>query len=780
MSFINFPADLPYFSALHDQALLAENIAALSIAKEIAALNIEEVNKKDDMEEDSIPGQIFVDALQGMDNELIRTTNRALAYKSSRSKCVDLSFSFGNEGVSLEETFSLLTGAWGEDDLCTLRQIFQARSIHQGKAAKTRTYLAYGWLLEHHPQTALKNLHLLVTGTIEDKKTSKRDRMAEEDNWEVVEKKKWFKSHGYWKDLLNLLQIYVSGELLEPGLPDLGYKVLNWPRMGKTKSREEKREHKEEIKKYLIELRTLLPEEAAQRRAQRATQVRAAEEAQKQKVHDARVNLRKLRHGQIVQLLKEDARYRALHFTVARLFAEQLKADRAQLEKNRLKQSTFRYALAEDLSLAAKWAPSLQQSHDKHTLIATSIAEVLYPPEQYQGADESRAYYLNKVRDLYRKEYLVPLRIALDCPERRMSRDGWKTIDFSHVPSICMQNNFGHFFKHAPEQLKAYLEQVISGKRSVSGATLQPHELVGRVSRNSSVQQEKLTKLLEKIKDPDAREILKEVQLDLANAQWNTLVQSIKESASEDSATLGSSLAICDLSGSMYWDYKCKVKPVLSAMGLSLVLAALAKPPFNGTIISFSSTPKVIKIDLDSPLSNQVQQLETSVAGYSTNFTAVFLDLLLPIAQKHNLKKEDMVKRVFVFSDMEFDANGEARGFETTYELIERKYREAGYELPEIVWWNLSGERPEFTNTNPDEVPMPVTAGVKGCSMLCGYSASLLKSFLEGKVVDTAEEKENMGGNRGGNKEEKERLSPEEFMFKQLEHESFKDLVVVD
>ncbi|KAF7726428.1 hypothetical protein EC973_008762 [Apophysomyces ossiformis] len=776
MSSVNYPSDLPYFDALHDSSLLSKDIAALSIAKDLAKLRFSEIKQKE-----ALPGQAFVDALHETNN-YIRTTNGALALKSSRSNCVDLDFQLGNEGGSSEFYFSLLTNAWCEDDLCTLRQIFRTRSIHQGKSAKLRSYLAYGWLLEHHPQTALKNLHLLVTGTIEENRKPKREQSAKDADWEIVEEKKRFKSHGYWKDLLNLLQIYVGGELLNPKLPNLGYESLNHPRMPCTKSRHEKRAHKEKIKNYLIKLRTLDSKEAARRREQRAREVQDRIETEIQEAHEKRVISRKKRHAKVVSLLNKDPKYRALHFTVARLFAEQLKADRSQLEKNRLKQSNFRYALSEGLSLAAKWAPSLYKAHDKQTLIATSIAEVLYPPEEYQDVGESRVHYLNKVRDLYRKEYLVPLRTALDCPERRMSRNEWKFIDFSHVPSICMQNNFGHFLLHAPDEFTAYLNKVINGKASVSGATLQPHELVGRVSILHQEKQGRITKLMEKYKDSKMQALIRKVQIDMANAQWKTLVQSIKESTAEDNATLGRSIAICDMSQSMYWNSNSGTKPILSAMGLSLVLSNLAKPPFNGTIISFSDEPQVIKIDPESPFNEQVNILEHSTPAYSTNLTAVFLDLLLPIAQKHNLKKEDMVNRLFVFSDMEFNESGRANEFETLYELTKRKYNEAGYELPEIVWWNLSGQRPASVGTNI--APKPVAANVKGCSMLSGYSASMLKSFLEGEVdnaveeVKVDEEREGQGDRKSN--EEKVSMTAEEFMFKQLEHESFKDLVVID
>jgi len=56
-----------------------------------------------------------------------------------------------------------------------------------------------------------------------------------------------------------------------------------------------------------------------------------------------------------------------------------------------------------------------------------------------------------------------------------------------------------------------------------------------------------------------------------------------------------------------------------------------------------------------------------------------------------------MIKRFFVFSDMQFDeanANGTRKkiggGWATNYDVIETAYKKkAGYEVPQIVYWDL-------------------------------------------------------------------------------------------
>lgn len=77
----------------------------------------------------------------------------------------------------------------------------------------------------------------------------------------------------------------------------------------------------------------------------------------------------------------------------------------------------------------------------------------------------------------------------------------------------------------------------------------------------------------------------------------------------------------------------------------------------------------------------------------NTDFRAVFLDLLLPLAKNNNVKPENMVKRLFVFSDMQFNSantGSTASDWSTAYDDIEKAYKEAGYEVPQLVFWDIA------------------------------------------------------------------------------------------
>jgi hypothetical protein len=74
-----------------------------------------------------------------------------------------------------------------------------------------------------------------------------------------------------------------------------------------------------------------------------------------------------------------------------------------------------------------------------------------------------------------------------------------------------------------------------------------------------------------------------------------------------------------------------------------------------------------------------------------------------------------------IMSDMQF--NQCARFDDSAFEMISRKYEEAGYEMPKIVFWNLNSK---------DNVP--VRFDQNGVALVSGFSPTILKSVLSGDM----------------------------------------------
>ncbi|KAK1395304.1 hypothetical protein POM88_014360 [Heracleum sosnowskyi] len=89
-----------------------------------------------------------------------------------------------------------------------------------------------------------------------------------------------------------------------------------------------------------------------------------------------------------------------------------------------------------------------------------------------------------------------------------------------------------------------------------------------------------------------------------------------------------------------------------------------------------------------STFREKTQLMRYMTINMNTDFQKVF-DKILEVAVGAKLSEDQMIQRVFVFSDMEFD-QASLNPWETDYMVIQRKFRESGYEkVPEIVFWKL-------------------------------------------------------------------------------------------
>lgn len=632
-----------------------------------------------------------------------RTQNGDQTFASSGNCLVDL-FNDASDDMDNKRLEELLTAAWREDPLMTLKIIFNNRSIHLGKGTKKVFYRCAGWLAQEHPLTLVSNLQWLARPVIEKKvQESKPD---EEGDLVMVEDEKsgddatdfdvdFGVSHGSWKDLLNILVLAARDELSTNGDLD---SVLQVQGSGKKQNR---------TRRTRARGRRVLSHGGIQRKETK-------EEGDPKQVRQEK---RQTRHSETATLFRDNALYHSLHITVARLFADQLRNDIAALQSNDPK-------TIKRISLCAKWAPSDDLFHDNHTVIVSSISEILFPREcftEHLAESANRETYLRHARERYRQT-VSALRKHLDVVERKITANAFDTIKYAKVPSLAMEHYKAMFFKKDQDGFLRYLDDVVSGKATTSGAILLPSTLVKAAQSQPG----------NTISSGNMKEMLAS-RLALANSklldgQWATLVDRIKKSG-----TLDNSIAVCDVSGSMGWPMrKDGTTPMHSAIGLSLLLSEVARPPFTGAFVTFSAAPTVERVNLNETLTEKIRRLSSSSWGMNTNFVAVFEDLILPMAIKNKLAPEDMIKRVFVFSDMHFDSaqhtSSSTGNWNSSFERIKTKYAEAGYEMPELVFWNLAG--------NESQKAKPVDAEQKGAALVSGYSQAMLKVFMSGGGFD--------------------------------------------
>ncbi|KAF9183642.1 hypothetical protein BGZ50_004115 [Haplosporangium sp. Z 11] len=496
---------------------------------------------------------------------------------------------------------------------------------------------------------------------------------------------RFISDHGYWKDLLNWLVFEVRDD---PGEYTLASKPAK---------RNRRKGIRTNTKLNSTEKRHRVIVEPQERNQQLSMIARLA------RLEEAQARLERARSQ-----FRENAFYRVLHLEVARLFANALVRDKARIQKNL------------PISLAAKWCPSLGQFHDSRTLIASTIAQILYPNKR---SGENHVDYVNRVRQLLRQEYYVPLRKATPVLETMIAARRWSEINYSQVPAIAMNKHKGLFEAYDRDRFEQYLGSIAKGETTIAAQALQPHQLVMEAGQLYGV-------------DPS------DLRVKTVEAQWQSYVNRLAQKGAMSSA-----MAMCDVSGSM------SGIPMEVAIALSLLLAQLSRPPFNQLMLTFSEAPQIHRVK-EGSLMEKVQSLKRMDWGMNTDLAKAF-GHILTLAVENKVAKEDMVKTLFIFSDMEFDKAVQGGHFGeafTNYSVTKARFERKGYHLPQIVFWNLRG-------SNRGNKPVKVTQ--EGVSMVSGFSGMLMKLFLEADDLAQA-------------------MDPLQTMFKSIHAKEFSQLRVLD
>ena len=321
------------------------------------------------------------------------------------------------------------------------------------------------------------------------------------------------------------------------------------------------------------------------------------------------------------------------------------------------------------VSLAAKWAPTENDSLDrKYSLVSVLCKEMNITPREY------------------RKSVIGPLRSYIKIVEKYMCNGQWSKIDYSKVPSCAIKRLKKAFDKHDHVRFLEWRKLLSSGKTTVKAKQLHPHELVAEVT-------------------------MKGLADEVTEAQWKIL-----ENMVIASGVMEKTIVVCDTSGSMLGT------PMNVSLAFGILISNSVKGIFHNHIITFSEVPSFFVLK-DGTFFSRLRELTGSKSGYSTDFQAVF-NLILSRAKEFGLKNEDMPERLIVISDMQFNSADDK--YVTNHENIKKKYKNAGYNLPSIVYWNVNGSSNDF----------PVTKSENNTALLSGFSPSLIKSVLYDKDIN--------------------------------------------
>ncbi len=356
------------------------------------------------------------------------------------------------------------------------------------------------------------------------------------------------------------------------------------------------------------------------------------------------------------------------------------------------------------VSLCAKWSPSENDRNDRRKQFAKKIATILY------GKDDT------KKMEKYRKEYLVPLRNKINIVETLMCNNEWDKINYEGVPGVASRRLHKAFSNHDSERYCEYLAKVRSGDAKINVAGILPHELANYYINLRNTQDE--------FEENETIEL-----------QWKTIIDNIKNSSGGGSDILGNSLAIIDLSGSMFSASNGSI-PAQVAIALGIITSQCCKGMFKNKFITFSENPELVSLIPDAEYAEYIEKgsepslytcfksLVEVEFGFNTDFVKC-CEMIIKYGKDNNICDEDMPKKLFIYTDMQFDEatsdNTENNGIEVLYKTIVKMFKASDYTPPKFIFWNLNSSHKEA---------FPVNCKTEGTAMISGFSEQLLKIFM--------------------------------------------------
>lgn len=371
------------------------------------------------------------------------------------------------------------------------------------------------------------------------------------------------------------------------------------------------------------------------------------------------------------------------------LFDTPLEKVTLSLIKGQWKEDIYLMGIGENISLLAKWLPSINAS---------------------SKVQKERAKKIIKFFGIKEKDYrkcLSMLREYIDVTERKMCANEWDKIKYENVPSRANLNYNNAFLRHDEERRREFLNKVEKGEKKIHAGKLYPHDIVHKYMTGS-------WSMEVKSKDSTLEEL------------WKALPQ--KE--------IANTLVVADGSGSMTSTIgNTNITALNVANALAIYFAEHNKGQFKDKYITFSQNPQYVDFKGCISLHDKIKKALAYDEVANTNIEKVF-DLILGTAKKYNLSQEEMPANILIISDMEFDScatcgNGYVDYYRRTgrpdqklFKEISERYEAAGYKLPRLVFWNVNSR----TST------IPLKENDLGVALVSGFSTTIAEMVMSSKL----------------------------------------------
>ena len=327
-----------------------------------------------------------------------------------------------------------------------------------------------------------------------------------------------------------------------------------------------------------------------------------------------------------------------------------------RLFANQLKKDKELLEEDKNISLCSKWVINANKTN------TIKIARFLFED-------------IKNYQERYRKEYLVPLRRKLDLIETKLCNKNYDAIDYTKIPAKALSIYKKTFIKNDNEKYSSFLYDVANNKTKLKITGLLPHEIIHKYMI-------------------DLNNIDETLEL-----QWKTFIDNFEN---ENENEYDDIIPIVDVSGSMYQKMN-NIEPIYVSIALGLLLSQLNKGILHNKIITFSESPVFFTIEGET-LRDKIKCISRSAFGLNTNFLKI-ADLLI----SNNISN----KKIICFTDMQFDEG-------QSHNLFIQKFKDNNLDIPELIYWNLSGKYNNYPINNENE----------NTSIISGFSEQLLTVIL--------------------------------------------------
>lgn len=324
--------------------------------------------------------------------------------------------------------------------------------------------------------------------------------------------------------------------------------------------------------------------------------------------------------------------------------------------------------LGHPVSLCAKWLKSINTSSNESRRLARMTMQNL-------GFKTEKQY----------RKVLARLRKYLEVTEHQMSAKEWDKINYSHVPAYAIKNYGSAFATHDFERWNQYLNDLKNHKEGVkvNASTLYPYDLVEKIYDDYWYNKFKYNALIEE--------------------QWKALPNYVDDGANV--------LVMADVSGSM------SGRPMATSIGLANYFAQRNHGAFAGFYMTFTSNPHYICVSRNDSLKAMCEKATVEV-GYNTDLNKAFR-LIYNTAVQNHVPQKDLPRALVVISDMEIDNYIRYNNMDFLQKW-KQLFREAGYEMPQLVCWNVNARNDTFL----------AQAAEKGIKYLSGSSVSVFRDLI--------------------------------------------------